>query len=63
MVGIWIRITDRIITTTMSPPCRELRPSAQVGDVYARINFLIAGDGPKRILLEEVVEKNKLHKR
>ena len=29
----------------------------------SRVNFLIAGDGPKRILIEEVIEKHKLQKR
>jgi glycosyltransferase involved in cell wall biosynthesis len=28
-----------------------------------KVNFIIAGDGPKRIVLEEVIEKNKLQKR
>ena len=27
------------------------------------VNFLIAGDGPKRILIEEVIEKYKLQRR
>ena len=30
---------------------------------YPQVNFLIAGDGPKMILLEEVTEKYKLHTR
>jgi len=33
------------------------------GDSVSRVNFLIAGDGPKRILIEEVIEKHKLQKR
>ena len=35
----------------------------QQGDSVSRVNFLIAGDGPKRILIEEVIEKHKLQKR
>ena len=33
------------------------------GDQTLRVNFIIAGDGPKRIVLEEAIEKNKLQKR
>jgi phosphatidylinositol glycan class A protein len=33
------------------------------GSQVFKVNFIVAGDGPKRIVLEEVIEKNKLQKR
>jgi phosphatidylinositol glycan class A protein len=35
----------------------------QLCSKYPEINFIIAGDGPKMILLEEITEKHKLHTR
>jgi hypothetical protein len=31
--------------------------------ILLQVNFIIAGDGPKRIVLEETIERNKLQKR
>ena len=41
----------------------EPRIIFQVGNIWVQIDFLIAGDGPKRILLEEVIEKHNLQQR
>jgi len=35
----------------------------KVGGRTIKVNFIIAGDGPKRIIIEEVIEKHKLQKR
>jgi len=36
---------------------------AQICNKYPQVDFLIAGDGPKRISIEEVRERYKLHNR
>lgn len=36
---------------------------AEICQRYPEVDFLIAGDGPKRICIEEVRERNKLHSR
>eukprot|EP00088_Acartia_fossae_P061482 TRINITY_DN7391_c0_g1_i10.p1 TRINITY_DN7391_c0_g1~~TRINITY_DN7391_c0_g1_i10.p1 ORF type:complete len:462 (-),score=36.78 TRINITY_DN7391_c0_g1_i10:305-1690(-) len=45
-----------ILPIICTKPCK-------IGNTWIQIDFIIAGDGPKRILLEEVIEKHNLQQR